>query len=109
MSSPVPESYVYVIGGPGLPHVKIGTSTNLPARLRQLQPGAPVRLSVLWSTPGGNRLEALVHIQLDAHRTYGEWFDLTPLGDPVAVVQNAVRIARGTPAERAAAFRPTSA
>lgn len=89
------DSHVYVIGGNGMPHVKIGTSTDLEARLKQLQPGAPVRLEVLWSTPGDSGLERQVHARLDNYRTYREWFDLTPLGDPVLAVQEAVRSIQG--------------
>lgn len=86
-----PTSYLYVIGGSGLPHVKIGISTNPQARLKQLQPGSPVRLEVLWKVPGDNWLEQLVHSHLGEYRAHGEWFDLTSLGDPAAVVEDAVR------------------
>lgn len=82
---------LYVIGGDGLPHVKIGTSINPQKRLRQLQPGSPIRLTVLWTTPGDSTLERQVHARFDAYRSYGEWFDLTPLGDPPTAVQEAVR------------------
>lgn len=85
------NSYVYVIGSDGLPHVKIGTSINPQRRLQQLQPHVPVRLSVLWTIPGDHTLERRIHAHLDAYRTHGEWFDLTPLGDPTMVVQEAVR------------------
>lgn len=96
MSLPETGPWVYVIGAPGLPHVKIGTSTDPKARLRQLQPGSPFPLSILWSVPGGITLERHLHDRLTAYRAHGEWFDITPLGDPVSVVQRMVRAA--TPA-----------
>lgn len=99
---------VYVIGGDGLPHVKIGTSINPRERLRQLQPGAPVRLELLWTVPGDSTLERQIHARLDAHRSYGEWFDLTPLGDPVAVVQEAVRALRAPAAVATGCIDPES-
>lgn len=34
--------------------------------------------------------EAALHSHFDAYRVRGEWFDLSSLGDPVAVVQAAV-------------------
>lgn len=57
------------------PHVKIGTTTNLPARLHQI--GVPG--TVMFTIPGGHDQEA------DFHRYYArnrikdsEWFELTP-------------------------------
>ncbi|WP_331728809.1 GIY-YIG nuclease family protein [Streptomyces canus] len=91
MRTTAPGARVYVIGGPGLPYVKIGTSGDPEARLRQLQSGSPVPLSVLWSTPGDTALERELHARFAAHRAHGEWFDLTPLGDPVSVVREAAR------------------
>jgi len=84
------SSVVYVIGAASLTAVKIGVSTNLPERLRALQTGAPARLSVLWQTPGDRALEGRLHARLHEFRTYGEWFDLRPLGVPVDVVQRVV-------------------
>lgn len=82
---------VYVLGIGGLPMVKIGMSKNVEVRLSSLQTSAPGRLSVLWTTPGGRELEKRLHQRFDRYRTHGEWFDLTPLGDPLTVVQEAVR------------------
>ncbi|MFJ6394045.1 GIY-YIG nuclease family protein [Streptomyces sp. NPDC091972] len=92
------ESYLYVIGSKDLPHVKIGISTNPQARLKQLQTSVPVRLEILWSIGGANNtLEQLVHFRLAQYRTHGEWFDLTSLGDPAAVVGDAVQAIQGRP------------
>ncbi|MEU8943561.1 GIY-YIG nuclease family protein [Streptomyces goshikiensis] len=85
------EPVVYVIGGDGLAAVKIGTSVNPHDRIKALQTGAPARLAILWTTPGGHTLEGQLHARFLAYRTHGEWFDLTSLGDPVTVVEDAVR------------------
>ncbi|MEV5526373.1 GIY-YIG nuclease family protein [Streptomyces prunicolor] len=95
------NSVVYVIGANALTPVKIGVSINLPGRLKALQTGSAFRLGVLWSTPGDGALEILLHARFRAYQTHGEWFDLTPLGDPVAVVQEAVMQIRARDGQRA--------
>jgi hypothetical protein len=82
--------YVYVIGAEGLPVVKIGKAKNPEWRMQVLQTGTPVRLSLLWTTLGGLELEGRLHRRFSAYRKHGEWFDLSMLGDPVAVVREAV-------------------
>lgn len=79
----------YVIGIEGSPLVKIGYTGGTPeARVGQLQTGLPMQLQLLWSSFGD--YEAELHARFAAHRVRGEWFDLTPLGDPVEVVTAAV-------------------
>jgi len=85
------DSVVYVIGSADMAPVKIGVTISPQSRLKQLQPGAMARLEVLWTTPGDTTLERTLHARFDEYRVYGEWFDLTSLGVPVAVVQEAVR------------------
>lgn len=87
------QQVVYVIGQPGQRIAKIGTTSNLPARLRAIQTGHPFRLEVLWSCPGGRRLESWLHEGLAARRLTGEWFDFGEF-DPVFVVRDGVRRAR---------------
>lgn len=84
------SSVVYVIGSADMAPVKIGVTVNTERRLKQLQPGALARLEVLWTTPGDSTLERQLHARFSDFHVYGEWFDLTPLGDPVAVVEEAV-------------------
>lgn len=87
---------VYVIGsatGNGL--VKVGRTNDVRKRLTYLQTGSPAVLEVLWTTPGGSRLEAYLHDALSAHRKHGEWFDLGP--DPVPVVTEMVARFRAQP------------
>lgn len=79
----------YVIGIEGSPLVKIGyTSVKPRERCQALQTGLPFDLTLLWSTPG--EYETRLHDMFAEHRVRGEWFDLTPLGDPLQVVQSAV-------------------
>lgn len=84
---------LYVIGHPQHRIAKIGITTNLSARLRAIQTGHPFRLEVLWSCPGGRRLEAWLHEGLALRRLKGEWFDFEEF-DPVLVVKDGVRRAR---------------
>lgn len=64
---PLEESWVYFLEKNGL--VKIGTTTNLDRRMRELG-GGFLRLAV----PGGVALEANLHQRLDHLRVHGEWF-----------------------------------
>jgi hypothetical protein len=82
---------VYLLGAEGLDLVKIGTTTDVDRRVRTMQTGLPLTLSVLWTCEGGRKLERALHDKFRVHNRRGEWFDLTSLGDPVAVVSEAVR------------------
>ncbi|MDX2295864.1 MULTISPECIES: GIY-YIG nuclease family protein [Streptomyces] len=79
-----------MIGAEGLDAVKIGTTTDIGKRLGSLQTGLPLTLSVLWTCEGNRDLERALHEEFRAYRQRGEWFDLTRLGDPVAVVYKSV-------------------
>lgn len=79
----------YVIGIEGSPLVKIGYTSVTPHERRgALQTGLPFELTLLWSAPGD--FETQLHDMFEEYRVRGEWFDLTPLGDPVQVVRSAV-------------------
>jgi hypothetical protein len=88
---------VYLVGaesGTGL--VKIGTTTTaVSKRLSALQTGSPVRLTVLWTTPGGVALESRLHRIFAAYRRHGEWFDLGP--DAVRAIRGALPAALAKP------------
>lgn len=88
-STPLPAgSYVYVIGRRGTEGpVKIGTTTDLPARLMSLRSGKgaicpedmpTVDLEVLHFHPGGRTLERELHERYAHSRIIGEWFNLKP-------------------------------
>jgi hypothetical protein len=79
---------VYVIGQHGSSIVKIGTTASLQNRLRNLQSGYPLRLEILWRTPGGWGLEQYLHSHFAEKRLQGEWFDFGE-EDPVDSVHYA--------------------
>jgi hypothetical protein len=66
---------VYAIEG-AMGHVKIGTTTDLSSRVRELQTGSPVTLRVLAVCPGDRALEAALHRAYARYRVSGEWFAL---------------------------------
>ncbi|MGW0497431.1 GIY-YIG nuclease family protein [Streptomyces sp. NPDC003007] len=86
-----PAEFVYLIGAEGLDLVKIGTTADVAKRVRAMQTGLPLTLSVLWTCEGGRELEKALHLEFQKYNRRGEWFDLTSLGDPVAIVSEAVR------------------
>lgn len=71
-------NWVYFIGASKGP-VKIGTTVNLPARLKKLQTGSAVRLKVLVCIPGDAELEAEYHTMFANLRINGEWFQGAPI------------------------------
>lgn len=71
------DGFIYFIGGHSGP-VKIGFTTDLPARLRRLQMNSPRPLRVLAFRPGEPRDELALHRQFAADRLHGEWFKRTP-------------------------------
>lgn len=79
---------IYIIGAKESPLVKIGTSDNVRRRLREIQNMCPVKLHVLWQTPGCEQIERALHRRFKAWRKHGEWFDLR---DPVTDVQQALQ------------------
>jgi Meiotically up-regulated gene 113 len=79
---------VYAIGTSGATTVKIGRAVNPQQRLRQLQPGHPARLAVLWTTDGGSFLESLLHAEFRQYHVFGEWFDFGAL-DPIPLIDAA--------------------
>jgi|SRR5579859_2725410 len=62
-------------------HYKIGQSTNVRARLNELQGASPLKLSLEYVIPCANLKigEAYLHGLFASRRLHGEWFDLTPV------------------------------
>ncbi|MEW9521766.1 GIY-YIG nuclease family protein [Streptomyces tubercidicus] len=85
---------VYVIGAAGVPDVKIGRSAGPRTRLTNLQVSIPAQIHLICSFDGDHYLEKALHQHFEAYRTRGEWFDLTPLGDALTVVQAALPACR---------------
>ncbi len=69
------RSVTYAIVTIGRPRVKIGKSTNVKARLRDLQTAAPDPLAILGTIPGDREEE--LHARFAKVRLRGEWFRLT--------------------------------
>ncbi|MFD0141456.1 MULTISPECIES: GIY-YIG nuclease family protein [unclassified Streptomyces] len=88
---PAPRSWrTYLVGMEGAVLTKIGHTTDtLKGRVAQLQTGQPASLRPLLEVDGD--YEAELHDRFVDYRRRGEWFDLTPLGDPVTVVVEALR------------------
>jgi hypothetical protein len=87
---PAPRRYrTYLLGMEGSKLTKIGRTTDsLKARMVSLQTGQPAQLRPLLEVDGD--YEDALHTRFADHRGRGEWFDLTPLGDPVTVVVEAL-------------------
>ncbi|MGA4960267.1 GIY-YIG nuclease family protein [Streptomyces lavendulocolor] len=88
---PTPRRWrTYLVGMEGSALTKIGHTTDtLKSRVAQLQTGQPATLRPLLEVDGD--YEAELHDRFAAYRRRGEWFDLTPLGDPATVVAEALR------------------
>ena len=76
LNAPNPRSVVYVIRSDksGAPLLKIGTTTDLHRRLRELarRTQGPVTLLATW--PGDDTLERALHRACAADLVAGEWF-----------------------------------
>lgn len=84
------ETRVYFVQGE-LGRIKIGFSSNVESRLRDLQCSSAVPLRLLASIPGGPAVEAELHARFASARVHGEWFEPT---EDLLVFIEAVRGAR---------------
>lgn len=67
--------FVYVCSPDGYPNVlKVGFSTDLPARLASLSAEAGQCMSIISSSPGTMVHEAVAHREAANRRIFGEWF-----------------------------------
>lgn len=82
---------VYLIGPASGSVFKIGRANDVERRLRQLQPGHPAKLGVLWTKEGGSLLEGELHRWFKDCHVFGEWFDFGDR-DPVAAVNAAADV-----------------
>lgn len=71
------DRLVYFIGGADGP-VKIGSSANPSARLKEVQTGSFRALSILAVRLGGFAQERAYHHRFAADRLHGEWFARSP-------------------------------
>ena len=73
-TAPTTITYFVQAGAEGL--IKIGSTRNLPARLRSLQLMSPIELHLLGAIP--EDIERRCHYELGPWRVHGEWFLPTP-------------------------------
>jgi hypothetical protein len=73
---PAGDERVYLIKGGS--RVKIGTSINPIKRLKSMQTGSPVLLTMLGAVPGGCEREGGLHRRFASKRAHGEWFEDCP-------------------------------
>lgn len=80
-------SYIYIISDGT--HVKIGISKSPEKRLKQLQTGHPMKLSLhkVREVPSERvkKLEAIIHKTCNYRRLKGEWFNMTLLAAEAAI------------------------
>lgn len=66
--------WVYFVQAGANGPIKIGCTSNVSARLAQLQTAQPEKLQLLAAVPGGEALESALHAAFAEHRMMGEWF-----------------------------------
>lgn len=69
---------VYAIVADGLGRIKIGKAANPEKRLRELQIGSPVKLSLTFKAGWHDSNEKLLHACFQEERLHGEWFRQSP-------------------------------
>jgi hypothetical protein len=89
ISTRMTHSYIYIIGSVAPPY-KVGISKDPKRRLKALQTGFPLPLSILHQVqlPATRTklLETVIHRNLKHHRLAGEWFDV-PLDQLILEVE----------------------
>jgi hypothetical protein len=71
-------TWLYVVQAGAAGPVKIGTTTNLPRRVAELQVGNAAALTVLLKIPGDGGDEVRLHRRFARLRERGEWFRPDP-------------------------------
>lgn len=99
---------IYVISLDDSQIVKIGHGKDPRKRVEQLQIGSPKPLILQWVHEGDDKLENHLHAVFKEYRIRGEWFDLTPLGDAVTAVREAVESVAGEQLQKPDRFRGPS-
>ena len=72
------RSHIYFILDRTANAIKIGYSTNVAARLTDLQTSSSTKLELLGSKPGTRQSEFQLHYRFRHSRLSGEWFTVTP-------------------------------
>lgn len=82
------EGAVYFIQGVKSGHIKIGFSTDVPARAASLTTGSAETLRLLGTIPGTQSDEQALHRTFQHLRVKGEWFESGP--DLIAYIVSAI-------------------
>jgi hypothetical protein len=71
---------IYFVQAESVGHIKIGwhAGTDAAERVRELQVGSPVKLTLLGTMPGERETEADLHRQFSHAHVHGEWFRAVP-------------------------------
>lgn len=86
------ETLVYVAKIKNAPLYKIGATTNLDRRMKEIANMVPQGVVVIGTAPGGTGYEARLHRQFKAFREAGEWFRLPP--NQAEMLEDMIRQAR---------------
>lgn len=78
-SNTLPQDYIYAICQEGTTLIKIGRTTNPDARLKNLQigSGVPLTMKYLWRVSDAVSMEGKLHKRFENLRIQGEWFRLS--------------------------------
>lgn len=68
------ESVVYFVEAKLSGKIKIGVTSGLGKRLRNLINGSPIKLRLIGTIPGTYRDEQDLHLRFAKYRKHGEWF-----------------------------------
>jgi hypothetical protein len=68
------DGWVYLIGAPFVPAVKIGWAVNPILRYDEISKRSPTPVALLTGRKGSLKDEQALHRKFKAYRYYGEWF-----------------------------------
>ena len=74
IAPPVKSGIYFIQAATGTGLIKIGYSNDCEARLRSMQTGSPIQLTLLAVLPGSRKREQQVHRYWSVYRAHGEWF-----------------------------------
>lgn len=71
------SSAIYFVRAGRAGHIKIGSASDVVARIKMLQTGCPDELQLLGAMAGNAAMERRLHEQFAHLRVRGEWFEAT--------------------------------
>lgn len=69
------KTFVYFIQCPVNGFIKIGYTTNVKHRFKNLKAGSPVELEMIGYIYGSKKVEESLHKRFKRYRKHGEWFE----------------------------------